>query len=762
MTRPRIQAARRTGPSTGPRNARTGGQRFRLRRIAALIAAALMLAVGLTTLSPGVAHADLCKDAPPPIGPKDGMVGMMTTRPNEIPEAAPDPFSDAPGGAHASIGDVYGYQWAWANYDLGCGNDFLRDPAAVTNTQTANLAIGVTGAMIAGLDSMERLAADSQIGWLQQVLVTVAGSLKVLLLGGDGRIGWLAVAIVALGGFVAWRARKADYAQTAQMLAILAVCVALSSFTLLAPIAASKAGDSLATGIADAAGAQFSGSLTDSVSRESAYRTWLTGYFGDADSALAQELGPRLMSATHYTWSDLQRIETDPNARASIDAAKATEFKAVAAQVEQRSPAAYEVFTGRGERSGPSLLAIVTTVCMGFFAGVAFLMILVGRLTMQGLVIAAPIASLLGMLPPGRGALAKMWDLFTAALIGVAKFVLAAGIMSLVLGGITASDMQGPVKLFWILLLTVIAIVLTRPARTFKTFVPGLDPNQNYLRSLAGKIVTGVAAAKGVTAALPDDATSKKDPNDTGATGHGAAGSRHRTSLAISAGPDQVESMPSLDAPKWVQVDPAAATPGSDMVAPSAATTHATTRYPSRGQGTRWAGVLEASSVPQLEPAVISARRASSTGGDYSGSAQQPETKPAAGQSRHTEPVSQPALGSVDAWIDDRPASTPTDPSATAETGASASPAPTSSVDQVEWVQPSGVWVASDPTLYRSGTAAAPMEYVRLPEPEVDAHGQEADIVGYHSGHAESNGDPTQTASHPPVAMKAGVTGATR
>jgi hypothetical protein len=359
---------------------------------------------------------------------------MLTTVPKDIPDRAPDPFTDK----SVPIGDVYGYNWNWSNYDLGCGNDFLRDPAAVTNTKTGNIVLSIVGAALAGMASLEQMAKSSSLNWLTNVIGGIADKLRgpVLAL-------WLPLAMLGVGLIVGLRAKRSSYADTLRTLLIIGAAATIAVFALVFPTTASKGVDRAVVAVSDATGSQFSASPSDSITRESAYRTWLTGNFGDPDSAMARELGPRLVNATHYSWSDMKRIQADPKSKDQIDHAKAAEFKNIADELKQRDPAGYEFFTGRGERTGPAMFGVVVVLAMSLFVGMAMLMVLVARVMMQGLALAAPLAAVLGVLPTHTSVLSRLWDLFTAALVAVAKFVIAGGVMAMVLGAIQTNDSLG-------------------------------------------------------------------------------------------------------------------------------------------------------------------------------------------------------------------------------------------------------------------------------------------------------------------------------
>ena len=115
--------------------------------------------------------------------------------------------------------------------------------------------------------------------------------------------------------------------------------------------------------------------------------------------------------------------------------------------MEQADPAAYTAFRGRTDRSGPAVLAWAVGIATGVYVWTCLAMILLCRILMQALAVTVPLMAVVGILPTGWGFLQSAWDRFTAALIGVAKFTLASGIMTIVLGAVMAAPMSAPAKL---------------------------------------------------------------------------------------------------------------------------------------------------------------------------------------------------------------------------------------------------------------------------------------------------------------------------
>ncbi|MBA8793674.1 hypothetical protein FHX74_001279 [Friedmanniella endophytica] len=701
MTRSRQRSSGKRGTAT---------QRLVVRLLlAGVIAAAALL------VSARPAAADICSDAPAPIAPKSGLPGMLTSKPADVPDSAPDPFKNP----SVPIGDVYGYNWQWANYDLGCGSDFLSDPVAVTNTQSANVVMSLTGATLAQLDTLEHLAKGFSIDWLTNVVTAIAGKLQGPLLGL-----WLPVAVLGVGLIIGFRAKRSSYADTMRSMLVIVGSVALAAFALLFPTTLSSSVDRGVVELSNVAGQQFSASGSDAVTRESAYRTWLTGNFGDPDSPTAVALGPRLMSATHYTWSDMKRMQADPEAKQSIDRDKAREFKAVADELKTKDPAAYETFTGRGERTGPALFGVVVVLAMSLFIGLAMLMVMIARVMMQGLVLAAPLAVILGVLPTHTTVLRRLWDLFTAAAVAVVKFVIAGGVMALVLGAIQSADsLSGGAKLFWVVVATVVGIVLTRPLRSFKTIVPGLDPNRSYVRAAA----SGVASYFGA-----------KFGSEQGVERGVVAAAAANGSDAQSPSTEALESLGSLPSPAWQTAVAAPAlssstsgVPGGSSLQLGAATPVTAVALP----------VGSAAQARQAWPGIVGRRTAVAAlpaGPNRIDAAE-------AADPEISEPDAQagPDLGSR---LRPFPPITTTSADA-AEPGGErpgdvVRPRPgVPARGGVEVVYPTGVIVADeDGPLYSRSTASdAPAEvYVPAAELELDEDGHEQPLVMYRSNRAES------------------------
>ncbi|MBO0811203.1 MAG: hypothetical protein J2P23_04065, partial [Microlunatus sp.] len=229
---------------------------LRWKRLTGRVVAVTVLVLATLVLTARPAAADICTGVPTPVQPKSGLPGMLTSTPRTIPDQTPNPFTDK----SVSIGQVYGYNWNWSNYDLGCGPDFLRDPIAVTNTKTANVILSIVGGTLAGLASLEQLSKTSSLSWLTDVVGGIADKLRtpVLTL-------WLPLAMFGVGLIVAFKAKRTSYAETMRTLWVIGLAVIMAVFALAFPTTASNTVDRAVVAVSDATGSQFSASPSGAI-----------------------------------------------------------------------------------------------------------------------------------------------------------------------------------------------------------------------------------------------------------------------------------------------------------------------------------------------------------------------------------------------------------------------------------------------------------------------------------------------------------------
>jgi hypothetical protein len=660
----------------------------------------------------------ICKEVPAPVRPDFQTAGLVMDKPDlaHIPDVSPDPFKDP----RVPISDVYGWAWRYTNYDLGCGSDFIRDPNAVASTNLANIAMAGLATMTSAVNSVENMSRSASFDFLKPVVDSIAKTLgdRVLTV-------WLPLALLVVSVVVGFGAVRAAYSETFRRLVVVLVCVALAVVALVFPVRAANLMDDGATAVSQAAQAGFNPRASDLITRESLYQTWLVGNFGSADSPTAVEYGPRLMSALTYTWSDVKRMRANPGAKKAIDKAKAAEFKTIAAELEKNDPAAYQSFTGKTDtRTAGAILCGVWVLIMGFFVVLASLITVLARLIMIALVVAAMVGAVVGVVR--YAVLQRMWDLFTAAIINTVKFTIAAGAMILILGAIQRAPIGMGWRLLFAIVATVIAVMITKPVAFFKSMA-GMDPTRHYVGSLlrrAGGTALGLLGEHKLIDRQPDSAPS---------TSPDATAPDEVTPSATTYTVRPVEpSMPPLAPPPAVQALTAGTHPGPRLAGSAEVdqpairdqtdTDLARPGLPARVRISPNALPIESGGgIPLDDPAQLRPVAAEPI---------------VAGMAATQRPVVAEYTAYPPAGRRNEPALTEPDYRPTFQP-ARRSPvdamAPAARAAETSVVYPTGIVVQNAPNLYRPSGPLRIEEYLRFPEPQLDANGEETWAPLYHA-----------------------------
>jgi hypothetical protein len=341
--------------------------------------------------------------------------------------------------------------------------------------------------------------------------------------------------------------------------------------------------------------------------------------------------------------------------------------------------------------------------------------------------------------------LQRMWDLFTAAIINTVKFTIAAGAMTLILGAIQNAPVGMGWRLLFAIVATVIAIMITKPVASFKSMA-GLDPTRSYLGAwlrrasgTAAGVVTGqkltdrsaddgrdapagtpgevtttyrVQPVEPSMPPLPPPTTVQAVPVGPAANaGLGQAGAKPRVALQPRSVPDPErralpgptpvrpnafptertpDEVPPDDAPRLLRPVPVVPIVAGAAVRRPVVTEHA--EFPAVGGRVR---PEPAATAPAGRPIRNPRPRAPLV----SGAAAEPHSAPVETTRRpnpvHTEPAARPAVTSV--------------------------------------AYPTGIVVQNEPGLYRPDRPLRIEEYLRFPEPQVDANGEETWTPLYHA-----------------------------
>lgn len=478
---------------------------------------------GLLLVLPGAAPAGAaCEGDITPVSPNSGPLGLSTSPPKNPPKSDPLKDKDAP------WLDTYGPSTKWNTYDLGCGPDLLNNPTSKPLTAQANYFTDWALLPVIVGDAMEDWVADDPFDFLDSTVAEIQEKMRFQVIGL-----LLPLSIAGLGLWLLYRARKAEFHETADAAVGALLIVGVAMFLLQYPQRANDTFQEVIDGGVTIAQSPFGAEtdFSDVMFREVVYTHWLAGELGDADSAVAKKYGPDLYRSQHLTYAEVAEAEAadeaadaggaDPQNPECIDVGhndcpssmdglnkeKQTLFKDTAEKVEKENPEAYNVLTGKDgadTRPGVATLMGIYLWVTSFFYIVAQFMLGLSLLLIRVFIICFPIVALLAVFPQYRDKARSLIDLLAAAFIGGLKFILASGIYSTVAHGILGAPTSLMVKLILLLITGVAAIMIVKPIRTLKTMVPGADPYHSYgARMLKGAVdfaFTKQAVEQGVAA----------------------------------------------------------------------------------------------------------------------------------------------------------------------------------------------------------------------------------------------------------------------
>lgn len=496
-------------------------------RIAARLLCAAVLSMCVLVGGPIGSASAMCEGDISPVRPDGTPVGWFLSPPNvgqHVDSSGAKVDNDYPSGSpfddsKVSWSDTFGYGGHWNTYDLGCGPDAAHAPLAGPFTAFGNLVMEIAKFPVAVLSQVQDWLTSDPFSWLDPVTATIAQTFKQNV--------WLQffpLSLVVLGLVFIWQSRRADFNATMSATGWALVVITLSVFLLNYPQKANSLMTSAITSGSAVASSPFSnGNFADEVSQYIIYPQWLQGELGSSTSAVAQKYGEDLYAAQHLTWVEAQRVDRagqaptsislpDPNQTPSqredalLPRQKDEDFKDVAKQVKADDRTAYENLQGlHGEnRLAAAVIMSVYTWTASLFMCMALAFLALALLMVRAVVIAAPIAAIVGVHERYRHVLKGILNMFVASLVAVVKFTLAAGVFSLVVSGVIAAPTNQALKLLLVLVSTVVALMVVKPIRTLKTVIPAADPNTSYLKQALGYVVHRKAVEEGVEDGLAD------------------------------------------------------------------------------------------------------------------------------------------------------------------------------------------------------------------------------------------------------------------
>ncbi|GAA2518915.1 MFS transporter [Pilimelia columellifera] len=419
-----------------------------------------------------------CMKAPVPGAPDSGLAGWFAAAP-------PSAGSGGPQGIYSQ----YGYAgYDYPAYDASCVPDVLNPQGAFEST-VADAEFMIATAVIGASNALRERAWDpgSMWAWADPLVTHATRAIyeKVFSV-----FGVLTLCVVGL--YLLWRSRQSDMS-SAMTTAGWAVLVMVAVTALAAwPVASANLADAALTGtlgvVHDAVGPRPETATTcdspkpdacddkrppavrasDTATETMLYRNWLRGALGSADTTTARKYGRALYDAKSLTWTETQKMRTNPATRTSTIAAKQEQWNKVAAQIKTEDPEAYEYLTGvKGmERVGAGFIAVLAAILYAMFDLTASLLVLLGFLIFRWAVIAAPVLGTIGLLRPASAGIRRLANAVVAAVFNIAIFGTGAAIylfaVDMIMGTAT---LPGWLQVVLVWLCGVVGWLLLRPYR---------------------------------------------------------------------------------------------------------------------------------------------------------------------------------------------------------------------------------------------------------------------------------------------------------
>ncbi len=422
-----------------------------------------------------------CLKAPTPSTPDSGLAGWFAERPESSKENGPQ-----------GLYSQYGYAgYSYTTYDLegGCASTLI-DPEYKFETTVANGEFMLATAIIGASNALRERAWDpsSLWGWADPLVdqATKAVYQKVFSV-----FGVITLAIVGL--YLLWRSRQAEMgaATTTAGWAIL-VMVAVTAIAAWPVRSANLADQTLITTLGvvhDAVGPRAQNApagecalgadackdnrppavrASDTATETMLYRNWLRGILGSADNETAQKYGRALYDARSLTWSDAEKLRTNPATREATLKAKNEQWQRVAQQIKTEDPEAYDYLRGVNgmERIGAGFIAVLAAIMFAMFDLTASILVLLGFLIFRWAVIAAPILGTIGLLRPASSGIRRLGNAVVAAVFNIAIFGTGAAIYLFAVDLImNTGSLAGWLQVLLVWLCGVVGWLLLRPYR---------------------------------------------------------------------------------------------------------------------------------------------------------------------------------------------------------------------------------------------------------------------------------------------------------
>ena len=328
--------------------------------VARVLAALMLAAFSVVGLGAGNASASGfdCTEVPSP------------EFPNEVLETTFDSTSADRATDGGTGYETYG--WAglrWHTYDLGCGEDLVRAPSAVTDTDVGNMFLTIGKSLAAAafwLDDQTKTGHEADESGLEPTLEKfdrIVYSITESMRGLYGQ--WIGIALVIVATIVLWKAMKADTAGVTATSVVAIAGMTIGALMVGAPQKAVQVADdtfgSLITDTQDqifsvqfgddpGAGTLVGGGtdprnvLLDKIFLED----WREGWFGtNYDATDSAGLGPKLRDSLAFSYAEQHEVKNDPKAQALLAEEKADRFEEIVSSLEEDYQLSYYQFQGK-------------------------------------------------------------------------------------------------------------------------------------------------------------------------------------------------------------------------------------------------------------------------------------------------------------------------------------------------------------------------------------------------------------------------------
>ena len=442
-----------------------------------------------------------CKgDAPLPSSP----YGHLAVRPAIVSTA--DPFT-TPG---VSIQSVYGTSYKWWTYDNGCSPQDGIMPSLGANIGNL-LGLELPGLLPSWGQGLFSLVVDpaSWIGSLDTTVATVTASTAA-----GTWFPWLSVAMTLVAILTLLRARRGQLSGSINAVAWALLVLVVTSWAVSYPVESVKLlDDGVQTAVVDIADGFNHGDLVgpvaarstadkaaaaqktldaqwDTLTRQTVFRSWAEGAFGNADGETARKYGAGVFKATHFSWSEYDTYAKDPaGAGARIIEAKAQQFRQLADEIQQEDPLAYDYFTGNrwGERITSALLGFASVLTVALFLVAAGVFVVGAYVLIRLLLPFSPVAGVVFLVETTRDVALALFKKVVKPLVMGPIFFLAALVVLRYNVGILRSDLPGWLKLVLVFLVAWLVWKMLRPATVLPRIkIPGRGLLSSYLGTRLG------------------------------------------------------------------------------------------------------------------------------------------------------------------------------------------------------------------------------------------------------------------------------------